>query len=164
MQHPHLDDIATLLIELYTLLINMQYIPASSLRPPPHTSTPVNTALTHSLNIDTSLIAFLNHIPYIEQEIYDFSLRVAMFGGRFVDYRDDENLRDVRKDPWNLLKDHFANPEEIAGYVPEHIIPLVAPARTTFVEEHTVWLYDVRKGRFGFFTIHFPIHDEYKER
>ncbi|RFU32344.1 hypothetical protein B7463_g3978, partial [Scytalidium lignicola] len=56
--------VSHLFLQLYTVLIDMCYIPASHLRQAPH-SPPINTEKCRTLGISLEVIDLLEHLPYL---------------------------------------------------------------------------------------------------
>ncbi|RFU25799.1 hypothetical protein B7463_g10539, partial [Scytalidium lignicola] len=114
--NPH--EIADLLSNYYQLLQRMRYIPASSIKYPPH-SPPINVSLAQSLGLEPQVIELLQLLPYVENTGSEDEF--IMFGS-FMDYRADGAL-ELSRDP------DYASPEggfddENGQYVQPWIIPL----------------------------------------
>ncbi|KAF2110207.1 hypothetical protein BDV96DRAFT_691445 [Lophiotrema nucula] len=140
---------AARLSALYELLARLHYIPSASIKYPPH-DPPVNIAFAESFGIrmDPLVIEFLQKIPYIEENnagLY-FGESDALFGGGFLDFRDQEQLIGwQRSDPWKLTVDVYGE-GEVKQNMPSHMIPVSKMGKTFKI----VCLYDARKDTLKF--------------
>ncbi|KAH7110865.1 hypothetical protein B0J11DRAFT_599148 [Dendryphion nanum] len=114
---------ANLITSLYDILIKMHYIPASAVAYPPHTKLPINTELAASLGIDPLIVELLQNIPYVDAAQVGYNLDL-FFGGEFLDYRDDENLKGAaRTDPFDYFR-QLHGEGHMGVHMPSHMIPL----------------------------------------
>jgi hypothetical protein len=137
-QKTNLEEIATLLTEIYTTLADMRYLDPESIQHGPHDLSPFLPLYTQH-NLDPSLIHLYSILPYIgapSSGVTDF-----FRGSDFLDFRDAEQLEQSR-DPY------YADPEgddfdaEYGPYMRPWFTPL-----SSLGNHGSVILYDARAHR-----------------
>ncbi|THX22192.1 hypothetical protein D6D12_09378 [Aureobasidium pullulans] len=87
--HPKIATIASLMNELYTLFINMQYIPASSVSFAPHTTNPISLRHAALFGLEKQVVDLLQMLPYHDGSQPDWNFGSDngefLFGGEFDD-------------------------------------------------------------------------------
>ncbi|THZ25473.1 hypothetical protein D6C89_04345 [Aureobasidium pullulans] len=87
--HPKIATIASLMNELYTLFIDMQYIPASSVSFAPHTTNPISPRHAALFGLEKQVVDLLQMLPYHDGSQPDWNFGSDngefLFGGEFDD-------------------------------------------------------------------------------
>ncbi|ROV90685.1 hypothetical protein VSDG_08285 [Cytospora chrysosperma] len=102
--HPRIQEIASLITELFELFINMRYLPASSVAFPPHKHLPLD--LTHPARYGVSkyVVDLWQMIPYrIENSEAEVNWNFGSDGGEFLqsgEFLDDLRGSGDKDDTW----------------------------------------------------------------
>lgn len=92
LQETHLQEVASLMEQIYTSLANMTFIPHTAIQLGPHT---INTTLVPCAR-DPAVLRLLEVMPYVDRlEVMDGDETYRtdwLFGGSFIDYRDPHHL------------------------------------------------------------------------
>ncbi|THX13156.1 hypothetical protein D6D17_03447 [Aureobasidium pullulans] len=87
--HPKIATIASLMNELYTLFIDMQYIPAPSVSFAPHTTNPISLHHAALFGLEKQVVDLLQMLPYHDGSQPDWNFGSDngefLFGGEFDD-------------------------------------------------------------------------------
>ncbi|THY93222.1 hypothetical protein D6C93_05692 [Aureobasidium pullulans] len=87
--HPKIATIASLMNELYTLFVDMQYIPASSISFAPHTTNPISLRHAALFGLEKQVVDLLQMLPYHDGSQPDWNFGSDngefLFGGEFDD-------------------------------------------------------------------------------
>ncbi|THW09104.1 hypothetical protein D6D24_08661, partial [Aureobasidium pullulans] len=87
--HPKIATIASMMNELYTLFIDMQYIPASSISFAPHTTNPISLHHAALFGLEKQVVDLLQMLPYHDGSQPDWNFGSDngefLFGGEFDD-------------------------------------------------------------------------------
>ncbi|KAF2021347.1 hypothetical protein BU24DRAFT_404362 [Aaosphaeria arxii CBS 175.79] len=99
-----IDELASLLDQIYSTLANMTYLPSSSIKRGPHSIKTTNAAYNSQIS------QLLSALPYIDQPLPD--KEPWLFETDFVDYTDPKEREDTR-DPL-LCEGQYMTPSMIA--------------------------------------------------
>ncbi|OJJ01286.1 hypothetical protein ASPVEDRAFT_40853 [Aspergillus versicolor CBS 583.65] len=137
-QQTNLEEIATLLTQIYTTLAEMRYLDPASIQHGPHDLSPL-LPLYKQHNLDPSLIHLYSILPYIgppSSGVTDF-----FHGSDFIDFRDAEQVEESR-DPYYADPDGDDFDAEHGPYMRPWVTPL-----SQLGNHGSVILYDARAHR-----------------
>ncbi|KAM7212189.1 hypothetical protein V8F06_012441 [Rhypophila decipiens] len=103
-QKQQLEEVATLMLEIFRTLQRMAYLEEEWIQPGPHNDA-INAVmpLYQSLDIDPAIIYLYSILPYIDPTAHR---RVDFFdGGTFVDFRNESHVRDGRDPFYSYTKE-----------------------------------------------------------
>ncbi|KAF2257896.1 hypothetical protein CC78DRAFT_166680 [Lojkania enalia] len=87
----HLQEVASLMDDIYKTFAKMTFIPEMSIKRGPHT---ISSELTQQYELDPIVIKLMEILPYVDREEIDE--RVFLYGGEFIDFRNVEDLEQSR--------------------------------------------------------------------
>ncbi|OCK74231.1 hypothetical protein K432DRAFT_311150 [Lepidopterella palustris CBS 459.81] len=136
-----LQEVASLMDQIYMTLAKMRYLPASAIKRPPHN---INLTLAAEKELDPLVIHLHQILPYVDSDEADGP--DFIFGGEFADFRDADDVAQSR-DPfysgWETYGEGKGKWDEDGG---EYIRPWVTPL-TMMGNHQAVIIYDARKNR-----------------
>ncbi|KAF7185704.1 hypothetical protein HII31_12935 [Pseudocercospora fuligena] len=139
--------VADLMLEIYSTLVDMQYLEPEAIRKGPHK---INITLSREQEIDDSVIYLWQILPYLNLAYAEAS--GFIFGGTFVDFRDDGDILSSRDPMYAIAYDN----QEGCGLdceVDENgelNLPYMRPTMTTLTNlgnHQCAMIYDVKTDR-----------------
>ena len=103
-QDAWIQEVATLMGELYEMFVKMRYLDASQIEYPPHTgSKAINMDLVAKYGLSEDVVQLIQQLPYVtDRKDFNHLGEDSVFfpsGGVFLDYRSDLDLEQSR-DPY----------------------------------------------------------------
>ncbi|KAH8799633.1 hypothetical protein F5884DRAFT_810674 [Xylogone sp. PMI_703] len=109
------ERIATLFLQLYTVLIDMRFIPASRLHQAPH-NPPINTEKCRALGMSPEVIDLLERLPYlVDSERYGtvmtpgYVIAPGMLSLSFLPDPDSRDALHIARDPNDVCGQEITN-------------------------------------------------------
>ncbi|KAJ7356692.1 hypothetical protein DFH08DRAFT_849739 [Mycena albidolilacea] len=106
------EEVISLIIQFYELLVTMGHYPEGSIRYPPHTDPPVNEELAAQLGYPEAAISLMRRLPYLTREVNTSDQHEILPRTRLADYTHERDLEEGRHpypyddypdiDPWLL--------------------------------------------------------------
>ncbi|KAK0634192.1 hypothetical protein B0T14DRAFT_576691 [Immersiella caudata] len=134
-QKAQLDEVVSLMLEIYQTLVRMRYLSPINIQQGPHDLPPSILSLYVSLNLDPRIIYLYSVLPYIDPER---AQGLGFFGGgEFTDFRTEGDVVQGR-DPM-----YSEQPEE-------RMRPWMTPL-SCIGNHNTALIYDARKHEVGIY-------------